>query len=126
MRVLNELQASYNAKLHVLYAEQYEYGYWASYDEVERIACRDLEPSSEDATKPTSSANIAKPNSLVEERGQKEALRGRWFEPKTVVNVEPDVIILSEITTKPSTLLPKNSVDVVRPSTPSKLMYSGH
>ena len=48
-RVLTELQASYNAKLLGLYAEQYEYGYWVGYDEVGRIARGDLKPSSEDA-----------------------------------------------------------------------------
>ena len=48
-RVLTELQASYNAKLPCLYAEQYECGSWVGYDEVERIARGDLEPSSKDA-----------------------------------------------------------------------------
>ena len=52
-RVLKELQASYNAKLPSIYAEQYEHGYWASYAEAKRIASGDCEPPIRDAAEPT-------------------------------------------------------------------------
>ena len=65
----------------------------------------------------------------------KEALGGESFELTLVVNIEPDVVIVSEIAAEPSTSLHKNlvnvarplaspKVDVARPSTPPKdLVY---
>ena len=61
VRVLKEQHVSYNVKLSGLYAKQCEYAYWPGYDEVERIACGDPEPSSKDATTPTRNTYIAKP-----------------------------------------------------------------
>ena len=57
MQVLTKIESSYNAKLPGFYVEQYEYGYWAGYDEAERIACGDLEPSLEDVVELTHDAN---------------------------------------------------------------------
>ena len=112
-----------NAKLSGLYAEHYDYGYWAVYDEDERIACGDLEPSLEDDAKPTHSVDIVEQNGVGETQGQKEALGSGSFEHATVVSIEPDIIIGSEIladAAEPAVPLPKNSVDVVGPSTPPK------
>ena len=47
------------------------------------------------------------------------------FEPAMVVIIEPDVVIVSEIAVNPSSPLPKNSVDVVGPSTPPKVDVAG-
>ena len=49
--------------------KHYKYGYWVGYDEVERIARGDLEPSSKEAVEPTRSAGIVEPNTAGEVRG---------------------------------------------------------
>ena len=66
MRVILELQASYNAKLPCIYQDQYELGYWVGYAEVERIALGDLELSMEDAPKPTRNTEAVEPSNAGE------------------------------------------------------------
>ena len=70
VRVLSELQASYNAKLPGIYQNWYELGYWFRYVEVDRIAYGDLELSREDASEPTHSMKIVEPSNIGEAQGQ--------------------------------------------------------
>ena len=51
--VAMKLQASFNAKLPSLYAQQYEYGYWDGYTEVERLVGGDYESPTEDVVELT-------------------------------------------------------------------------
>ena len=48
-------------------------------------------------------------------QGRKEALGGGSSDPTMVVNIEPDIVIMSETIAEPSTLIPKSSVDVAGP-----------
>ena len=77
----------------------------------------------EDATELTHSADIVEPNSAGEAWGRKEVSGDGKSEHATVVILEPNIVIVFEIlpnAVEPPAPLTKNSIDVVRSSTPPK------
>ena len=56
IRVATKLQASFNAKLPSLYAQQYQYGYWDGYIAVEQLVGGDCESPTEDVVELTHDA----------------------------------------------------------------------
>ena len=77
----------------------------------------------EDASEPTHSMDIVEPNSVGEVRVWKEASGSKSSETGTVAIIKPDIIIVFEFlvdAAEPIALLPKNSVDLARSSTPPK------
>ena len=106
MRVLLELQASYNKKLSGLYRDQYELGYWAGYAKAKQIACDGLELSTEESPKLTCSMESVKPSSLREEARVLLVPTGDGAsEGVATASAEPIVIILQEFPTVVTELL---------------------
>ena len=109
-----------------LYDEWYELGYWVSYTKAELISCGNLEPSSDDASKPPNSIKLVKPMGeetrvlpmSTRERASKGArvlpipIGEGTFEVAVTTSIEPVVITLHEfpsvVTGSPRPLLPKD------------------
>ena len=93
--MLSKLHALYNTKLPGLYEEQYKLGYWGSYVEAKWITRGDLEPSLEDAPKPTRSMEPAKlSNTGDEARVLPVPIRERTAEGVIEASTESVIIIL--------------------------------